>query len=121
MVEIHIRTVAVLDVGRLKLLPQRSVVGIYLHDSAGRFIELSSQESRSFPTLSEAEASGAKIFDGVPEAFSHAEAESAALDWIRANLIDVKNNADRRLLYPLPPSGACLLDEGEEIEFKPTG
>lgn len=121
MVEIHIRTIAVLDVGRLALLPQRSVVGIYLHDSAGRFIELCSQESRSFPTLSEAEAAGAKIFDGVPEAFTHGEAEQVALDWIRANLINVKNNADRDLLYPVQPSGACHLDDGEEIEFKPTG
>lgn len=61
------------------------------------------------------------MFDGAPEAFTHGEAEQVALDWIRTNLVDIKNNADRDLLYPLQPSGVCLLDEGEEIEFKPTG
>jgi hypothetical protein len=120
MLQIHIRTVASVDLRTCRALPQHSVSSVHLETPDGKSIELWSQQSRSFPMLSQAEAEGAKLFDGLPEAFTPVEAEAAALEWIRANLLDSNPQADRLLLYAKPESGRCIVDS-EEIEFRPTG
>jgi hypothetical protein len=119
MLQIHIRTVAAVDLRTCRALPQHAVASVHLETSDGKSIPLWSQPSRSFPTLSQAEAEGAKLFDGLPEAFTPSEAEAAALQWIRANLLDTNPQADRLLLYPTAESGHCIVDT--EIEFRPTG
>jgi hypothetical protein len=120
MLQIQIRIVAAVDLHTFRSLPQHTVVKVYLEKPEGESIELWSQQGRSFPTLPEAESEGAKLFDGLPEAFTPAEAEAAALEWIRANLLDANPQADRVLLYAKPESGQCIVD-AEEIEFRPTG
>lgn len=109
MLEVHIRTISAIDVLEAKLLPQRNVISIHFTDGDGRLIQLWSQETRSYPTLSDAEAEGAKFYDELPQALTPKQAEQLALDWVKQNLLDVKTGSDRTLLYPRLPGGGSLL------------
>jgi hypothetical protein len=109
MLEVHIRTISAIDVLEAKLLPQRNVISINFTDAEGRIVELWSQETRSYPTLSDGEAEGAKFYDGLPEALTAKQAEQLVMEWVKANFLDVKNGSDRNLLYPRPTSGYVLI------------
>jgi hypothetical protein len=120
MLQIHIRTVAAVDLATCRVHPQHSVVKVHLETPHGESMELWTHQGRSFPALSEGEAEGAKMFDGLPEAFTPEEAQQAAIAWIKATLLTFNAQCDRALLYPIPESGQCVAD-AEEIEFRPTG
>jgi hypothetical protein len=109
MLEVHYRTITAIDVFQARCLPQVSCVRVYLNDEEGRLTELWSSDGRSFPTLSATEAEGAALFGDHNVVFSQAEAEEAAMQWIRMNLLGLIPRSDHKLVYSLPKSDATEL------------
>jgi hypothetical protein len=120
MLEVHYRTITAIDVFQARCLPQVSCVRVFLNDEEGKLTELWSSDGRSFPTLSAGEAEGAAYFGGHEKAFTQEEAEAAAMEWIRANLLGLMPRSDHKLVYSRPKPDlteiACTAESVSEIE-----